>query len=169
MAQYESLKSLAPATEDGNGNGNSNSNGNSEPEPKARAKRGRKKQQSDETAIAKSPGHELANKQQAEAAELLGGLDQQERQLTAYLNYQQGQDYAKLAIAARTAGMTDVLVGASLDRIEALKQNLENNLTNHNPLAILDELGLNRSPEETQKLRDKVKSFNPDEYDRFFI
>lgn len=158
---YENLRSLAPATENGNGEA-------SEQKTETKAKRGRKKVNPD-TVIAKSEGHKLANQQQIEAAELLEGLDQQERQLTAYLNYQQGQDYAKLAIAARTAGMTDVLVGASLDRIEALKQNLENNLTNHNPLAVLDELGLNRSAEETQKLRDKVKNFNPDEYDRFFI
>lgn len=158
---YENLKSLASATENGNSEA-------TEQKTETKAKRGRKKVNPD-TAITKSEGHKLANQQQAETAELLGGLDQQERQLTAYLHYQQGQDYAKLAIAARTAGMTDVLVGASLDRIEALKQNLENNLTNHNPLAILDELGLNRSAEETQKLRDKVKNFNPDEYDRFFI
>lgn len=150
------------------GSSNENGNGNAETEPKVKAKRGRKKP-TDETAIAKSPGHELANKQQAETAELLTGLDQQERQLTAYLNYQQGQDYAKLAIAARTAGMTDVLVGASLDRIDALKQNLENNLKNHNPLATLDDLGLNLSSEETQELRDRAKNFTSDEFNRFLL
>jgi len=157
---YESLKSLAPANENG---------GATEPTP-TKAKRGRKKSATNpESAIAKSEGHQLANQQQAETAELLGGLDQQERQLTAYLNYQQGQDYAKLAIAARTAGMTDVLVGASLDRIDALKQNLDNNLRNHNPLAILDDLGLNRSKEETDELRSKFKDFNPDEFNRFLF
>ncbi len=155
---YESLK-LAPGTENSNA---------TEPTP-TKARRGRKKKESDETAIAKSEGHQLTNQQQAETAELLGGLDQQERQLTAYLNYQQGQDYAKLAIAARTAGMTDVLVGASLDRIETLKQNLRNNLTNHNPLAVLDELGLNRSEEETQDLRQRAKDFDPDEFNRFLL
>jgi hypothetical protein len=161
MAQYENLKSLAPAQEDGNG----------ETEQKAtapKARRGRKKQ-SDDTAITKSEGHKLANQQQSETAELLGGLDNQERALTALLSYQEGQDYGKLKLAARTAGMTDVLVGASLDRIDALKEALGNNLKNHNPLAVLEDLGLSRSKEETDELRENFKGFNPDEYNRFLF
>lgn len=158
---YESLKTLtaAPVAENGNA---------SEPAP-TKTRRGRRKKESDETAIAKSPGHELANKQRSESAEILQTLEEQERTLTAYLGYQEGQGSAKLRLAARTAGATDVLVAANLDRIDALKEALEQNLKTHNPLATLDELGLNRSEEETQELRQKAKDFNSDEFNRFLL
>lgn len=166
MSNNESLRAMlsAAATSE-------QSNGSGEPEQRAtaqKAKRGRKKADP-ETAIAKSEGHKLANQQQAETAELIGGLDHQERTLTALLSYQEGQSYADLKIAARTAGMTDRLIGASLDRIEALKETLDHNLKNHNPLAVLEDLGLSRTEEETQELREKFSNFNPDEYNRFLF
>lgn len=165
MAQYESLKSLGAATEDGNGTGN----GNGETEPKARAKRGRKKQQSDETAIAKSPGHQLTNQQQVEASELIGGLERQEQVLIATIGYQEGQNRARLRLAAQTAGTVDVLTSASLERIQALQEGLKNNLENHNPLDILAGLGLSRTSEETQELREKIEGLDGEDFSRFLL
>lgn len=161
----EGLRAMLSAATD-----NNSGNGNGETEPKAKAKRGRRaKGNTEETAIAKSEGHKLANQQQAETAELLAGLAEQERALTAYHGYQEGQDFAKLRLAARTAGMTDVLVGANLDRIDALRESLKNNLETHNPISLLDDLGLNRSPEETQELRERAQNFNADEFNRFLF
>lgn len=164
MAQYESLKSLGAATEDGNGAGN----GNGETEPKARVKRGRKKTNPD-TAIAKSEGHRLTNQQQSEAAELIGGLERQEQVLIATIGYQEGQNRARLRLAAQTAGTVDVLTAASLERIQALQEGLKNNLENHNPLDILAGLGLSRTSEETQELREKIEGLDGEDFSRFLL
>lgn len=161
MAQYESLKSLGSATEDGNSEA-------TEQKTETKAKRGRKKTNPD-TAIAKSEGHKLTNQQQAEAAELIGGLERQEQVLIATIGYQEGQNIGRLRLAARTAGTVDVLTSASLERIQALQEDLKNNLETHNPLDILAGLGLSRTPEETQELREKIKGLDGEDFSRFLL
>lgn len=159
---YESLKSLAPAPTTENGD-------TAEPTP-TKAKRGRKKSATNpENAIAKSEGHKLTNQQQSEAAELIGGLEHQEQMLIATIGYQEGQNRARLRLAAQTAGTVDVLTAASLERIQALQEGLKTNLETHNPLDILAGLGLSRTPEETQELREKIEGLDEEDFSRFLL
>lgn len=157
---YESSRSLGPAPVAENGNA-------SEPAP-TKAKRARKKANPD-GVIAKSEGHKLTNKQQAEAAELIGGLERQEQILIATIGYQEGQNRAKLRLAAQTAGTVDVLTAASIERIQALQEGLKVNLETHNPLDILAGLGLSRTPEETQELREKIEGLDGEDFNRFLL
>jgi hypothetical protein len=149
---YENLKSLTSASE----------NGNNEPVgSEAKPKRGRRKTNSD-TTIAKSEGHKLANEQKIEAAEFVSGLEKQEQILTAAKGYQFGQNLAKIEEAARVAGIVDTLTDSSLSRIAALRLSLQDGLTNHDPLAVLDELGLRRTGQETADLREKIAQYGQD-------
>jgi hypothetical protein len=156
---YENLKSLS-GTE-------------SEPIEQAtssesKPKRGRRKANPD-TAIAKSEGHKLANEQKLEAAEFVSGLEKQEQILTAARGYQKGQNLAQIEEAARVAGIVDTLTEQSLTRIAALRLSLENGLTNHDPLAVLDELGLRRTGEETAELRQKIAQYGQEDLTRFLL
>lgn len=159
---YESLKSLtaSPTSE----------NGEVAESTPTKAKRGRRKNAtSTESAIAKSEGHKLMNQQQSETAELIGGLERQEQVLIATIGYQEGQNRARLRLAAQTAGTVDVLTTASLERIQALQEGLKNNLENHNPLDILAGLGLSRTSEETQELREKIEGLDGEDFSRFLL
>lgn len=158
---YESLKSLAPAP------GAENDEA-TEPTP-TKAKRGRRKKESDETEIAKTQGHKLANKQRSEASEILGGLERQELILTATRGYQKGQHLAKVEEAAKIAGTVDVLADALTDRIQGLKESLRDGLENHDPLEVLDALGLKRTEEETQDFRKKIENLAGEDYSRFLL
>lgn len=160
---YENLKSLS-GTE----------NGSSEPTEQqitgsqAKPKRGRRKANPD-TAIAKSEGHKLANEQKLEAAEFVSGLEKQEQILTAARGYQKGQNLAQIEEAARVAGIVDTLTEQSLTRIAALRLSLQDGLTNHDPLAVLDELGLRRTGEETAELRQKITQYGQEDLTRFLL
>jgi hypothetical protein len=159
---YENLKSLS-GTE----------NGSSEPTEQAagsqtKPKRGRRKTNPD-TAIAKSEGHKLANEQKIEAAEFVSGLEKQEQILTAAKGYQFGQNLARIEEAARVAGIVDTLTEGSLTRIAALRLSLQDGLTNHDPLAVLDELGLRRTGEETADLREKIAQYGQEDLTRFLL
>lgn len=163
MSQNEGMRAyLAPAPTE-------NSNGEStEPRTEVKAKRGRKKSSPD-TAIAKSEGHKLTNQQQSEAAELIGGLERQEQMLIATIGYQEGQNRARLRLAAQTAGTVDTLTAASLERIQALQEALKTNLETHNPIDILAGLGLSRTSEETQELREKIEGLDGEDFSRFLL
>lgn len=142
-------------------------NGETKP-PETKAKRGRKKS-TGESAIAKSNGHDLMNQQQSEASELVEGLAEQEQKLIAIKGYQDGQNLARLRLAAQTAGTVDVLTVAALDRIESLQEGLKRGLENHNPIEVLSGLGLNRTAEETQELRDKLKGLDGEDFSCFLL
>lgn len=134
----------------------------------SKGKRGRKK--SDPGGeIAKSEGHRLANQQQSESAELRGGLEEHELALIATRGYQKGQNAAKLELAAMVAGRSDILTDAVIDRIEGLKQALQYDLTNHNPIATLAELGLTRTAEETKEMRDRIEGLEGEDFNRFLL
>lgn len=156
---YENLKSLTSASE----NGNNESTGS-----EAKPKRGRRKINPD-TTIAKSEGHKLANEQKLEAAEFVSGLEKQEQILTAARGYQKGQNLAQIEEAARVAGIVDTLTEQSLTRIAALRLDLQHGLTNHDPLAVLDELGLRRTGEETAELRQKIAQYGQEDLTRFLL
>lgn len=133
-----------------------------------KAKRGRKKATND-SAIEKSEGHRMANTQRQEAAELVTGLERQEQILTAAKGFQDGQNLAKILLAAKTAGASEVLVEATLDRIGALKNSLQDGLQNHDPLDVLDGLGLLRNGTETNDLRAKIAELDQDDVSRFLL
>ena len=160
---YENLKSLSGIEND-----------NSEPTEQqaagsqAKPKRGRRKTNPD-TAIAKSEGHKLANEQKLEGTEFVSGLEKQEQILTAARGYQKGQNLAKIEEAARVAGIVDTLTDSSLSRIAALRLDLQDGLTNHDPLAVLDELGLRRTGQETADLREKIAQYGQEDLTCFLL
>ena len=160
---YENLKSLS-GTENGNSEPTEQRATSSESKPK----RGRRKANPD-TAIAKSEGHKLANEQKIEAAEFVSGLEKQEQILTVARGYQKGQNLAQIEEAARVAGIVDTLTEQSLTRVAALRLSLQDGLTNHDPLAVLDELGLRRTGEETADLREKIAQYGQEDLTRFLL
>src|SRR4028119_2345419 len=160
---YENLKSLS-GTENGNSEPTEQRATSSESKPK----RGRRKANPD-TAIAKSEGHKLANEQKIEAAEFVSGLEKQEQILTVARGYQKGQNLAQIEEAARVAGIVDTLTEQSLTRVAALRLSLQDGLTNHDPLAVLDELGLRRTGEETADLREKIAQYGQEDLTCFLL
>lgn len=156
---------LSPANSEEGGNNQGTGN---QQTAATKAKRGRKKA-NPATAIAKSEGHQLANDQRQEASELITGLERQEQVYTAARGYQKGQNLANIELAAKIAGVSDTLTEAALDRIEALKSSLNDGLQNHNPLDVLDELGLLRNKEETNELRQKTVDLDTDDVSHFLL
>lgn len=139
------------------------------PERKARKKKG-------ESAIEKTIGHDLVNGQRADTNQVMSALEKGEEALNATIGYQRGQYLADLRLAGSTAGFLDRYATAKIDNLGALKNLLEANARDYNPLSILADLGLadvetvdgdGETLEPNADLKDKSKAFAEEDYSAF--
>lgn len=155
------LRELLPAA-DGDQNNQSEA-----PAAKVRKPRASRKKKEGEGAIAKTEGHQLVDDQRSNASELISGLSHQEQVYAATLGYQEGKQLAAIQIAGKTAGKLDALANQTLDNINALRETLQNNADNYNPVGFVADLGFNMGDDESQELRAKLAEFDREDLNAF--
>lgn len=129
-------------------------------------KKARGRRRKEETAIAKTDGHQAIDKQVETVNQTAVNLATIQQQLIATNGYQTGQEEAEIHHAASRAWFHDRHTTLTLARIEGLAGTIEDRQKTFNPMNVLAELGFVGDDDDTQK---KIQDFQAKDFTKHLL